>query len=91
MARDYLKYRARLKEEQERLKRRIFVAQEGERPALETRLREVHAALDAIENLTYGFCSACGNEISTERLDADATSLVCASCLRLITEEVTGL
>ena len=41
---------------------------------LEPQLREVIAALDRIENGTYGICEVSGDSIETERLEANPSA-----------------
>jgi RNA polymerase-binding protein DksA len=45
-------------------------------------LTEIDAALKRIENGTYGTCSNCGREISTERLEAYPWAWLCIDCKR---------
>lgn len=47
---------------------------------LESLLTDVEAALDRIENGTYGVCLNCHQEISPERLEAMPTASLCTSC-----------
>jgi RNA polymerase-binding transcription factor DksA len=44
---------------------------------LETRLREIEAALERIENGTYGICTVGGEEIPAERLEANPAAATC--------------
>jgi RNA polymerase-binding protein DksA len=44
--------------------------------------RAVNAAIDRIENGTYGFCEACGRRISKGRLDAIPFAENCVECER---------
>mgnify|MGYP002622577607 CR=1 FL=1 len=41
---------------------------------------QVQAALDRIEAGTFGTCAECGEEISSERLDAVPYAALCAKC-----------
>lgn len=43
-------------------------------------LREVHLALAAIENGTYGLCTACGEPIAALRLKAVPETRLCLLC-----------
>lgn len=43
----------------------------------EEEVEEIKAALQAIEDGTYGRCRVCGREISYERLEALPTALTC--------------
>lgn len=43
----------------------------------EEEVEEIKAALQAIEDGTYGRCQVCGREISYERLEALPTALTC--------------
>ena len=45
-----------------------------------TELRMIEAALARIEADEYGFCTVCGSEIATERLDVVPATPFCASC-----------
>lgn len=44
---------------------------------LETRLNEVKAALQKIENGSYGKCEVCGNQIEEDRLRANPAAKTC--------------
>ncbi len=44
---------------------------------LEIQLNDVETALAEIKDGTYGTCLVCGEEIPTDRLDANAASLTC--------------
>ena len=48
---------------------------------LEARLAEVRDALEHIENGTYGWCTSCGKEIETERLNANPAAQTCTTHL----------
>ena len=41
------------------------------------RLDQINAALDSIDEGTYGTCIKCGKEIDPRRLDADPAALLC--------------
>ena len=41
----------------------------------------IDAALERIENDTFGICATCGNEISDERLDAVPYAALCRNCM----------
>lgn len=43
-------------------------------------LTAIHAAIDRIEEGTYGTCERCSNPISDERLQAMPTATLCISC-----------
>lgn len=43
-------------------------------------IRMIRAALERIENGTYGICVACGEDISKERLDAVPHASRCRNC-----------
>ena len=45
------------------------------------RLERVLAALDRIDDRTYGICIRCGKPIDPRRLDADPAALTCMDCL----------
>lgn len=47
---------------------------------LEKQLHEVLAALEKMENGTYGTCENCGKEISIERLEAYPAAKTCIEC-----------
>lgn len=47
---------------------------------LEARLSEVAAAIDALEEGTYGICTGCGCEIPAERLEALPGTTECVAC-----------
>lgn len=44
---------------------------------LEERFHMVEEALERLENDTYGICTQCGEEIETERLDANPAAPTC--------------
>ncbi|MCL3880950.1 TraR/DksA C4-type zinc finger protein [Marivita sp. GX14005] len=46
------------------------------------RIRAIDAALDRIENGSYGTCASCGAEISDERLKAVPETALCRDCAR---------
>lgn len=48
--------------------------------ALEKKLKDVIAALEEIENGTYGICKNCNQEISPERLRANPSARTCIKC-----------
>lgn len=48
--------------------------------ALEKRLHEIIAALERMENGTYGTCENCGKEIDIERLKANPAATSCIKC-----------
>lgn len=48
---------------------------------LELRYADVNAALERIENGTYGTCETGGEEIESERLDADPAARTCKAHL----------
>ncbi len=41
------------------------------------RLEKINAALQSIDEGTYGKCSVCGKEIEPQRLDAEPTATTC--------------
>ncbi|MFP7570198.1 TraR/DksA family transcriptional regulator [Marivita sp. S2033] len=43
-------------------------------------LRGIDAALDRIDNGSYGVCATCGETISDERLEAVPTTALCRTC-----------
>ncbi len=43
-------------------------------------LQQIDAALERIENGTYGICRVCGQEIDEARLRAVPTTTVCVAC-----------
>ncbi len=44
---------------------------------LETRYQELKDSLDKIKQGTYGLCQVCGEEIDTERLEANPSARTC--------------
>jgi RNA polymerase-binding transcription factor DksA len=48
--------------------------------ALKTQLEGVDAALERVEQGTYGTCATCGNEIGADRLEFRPSSIYCVSC-----------
>ena len=45
-------------------------------------LSEIDAALQRIDDRTYGICFNCGNEIPRERLEANPWASLCIECKR---------
>ena len=45
------------------------------------RLQQVLAALQSIDDGTYGICIRCGKPIDPRRLEADPAALTCMDCL----------
>jgi RNA polymerase-binding protein DksA len=45
-------------------------------------LAQIDAALERIENGTYGTCASCGREIAPERLEAYPWASLCIDCKR---------
>ena len=45
-------------------------------------LAEIDAALQRIEDGTYGTCTNCGNQIPPERLEARPWATLCIDCKR---------
>lgn len=45
-------------------------------------MQMIRAALDRIDNGTYGICAKCGDPISKERLDAVPHAPLCRDCAR---------
>lgn len=54
-----------------------WIERQGEVSALETRLANVHRALDKITSGTYGACEVCAAPISEERLNANPAARTC--------------
>jgi DnaK suppressor protein len=46
----------------------------------ERRLAEIEAALERLENGSYGRCASCGEEIADDEIEADPARLTCARC-----------
>lgn len=44
---------------------------------LESRYQDIKSALDKIQHNTYGVCQICGEEIDTERLEANPSARTC--------------
>jgi len=55
-----------------------------------SRMKDIVAALDRIENRTFGQCDRCGCEISKDRLEAIPFARQCIDCAR-ITEPKTDV
>lgn len=51
-------------------------------------LKDVHSALRAIDNGTYGKCKYCQQIIDPQRLLARPTSTSCIACKKTLTQEV---
>ena len=50
--------------------------------ALEARLKEVHGALQRMEEGTYGKCRQCGKDITIERLTVSPTAILGEECMK---------
>ena len=48
--------------------------------ALAAEIDELNAAIERVEQGTYGRCEQCGNKIDPERLEALPTTTLCAKC-----------
>lgn len=55
---------------------------------LESELKDVLNALQAIEHGTYGNCKYCHKEIDMKRLEARPTSSTCIACKKTLTQEL---
>lgn len=44
------------------------------------RLQQINAALQRMDQGTYGICTRCGKEIAPQRLEAEPTALTCIDC-----------
>lgn len=55
---------------------------------LSTAVRDIHAALKAMENGTYGICKYCKQPIDEARLRVRPTSTSCVACKKTLTQEV---
>lgn len=55
---------------------------------LESALKDVHSALKAIDNGSYGNCKYCHNPIDVQRLMARPTSTSCIACKKTLTQEM---
>lgn len=47
---------------------------------IERRLEDVEAALERLDDASYGVCASCGGAVSDERLAIDPTTLLCDRC-----------
>ncbi len=54
---------------------------------LEKELRDIHKALERIQQSMYGICKYCDSAIEEDRLRARPTSSSCISCKKTLTEE----
>jgi RNA polymerase-binding transcription factor DksA len=55
---------------------------------LSTAVRDIHSALKAIENGTYGVCKYCKQAIDEARLRVRPTSTSCVACKKTLTQEM---
>lgn len=55
---------------------------------LSTAVRDIHSALKAIENGTYGICKYCKQSIDEARLRVRPTSTSCVACKKTLTQEM---
>lgn len=55
---------------------------------IESELRDVEAALKALENNAYGICKYCHQEIDEKRLEARPASSSCIRCKKVLTQEL---
>jgi DnaK suppressor protein len=78
-------FRQRLQDEREAIVERIATITRSpehrqERHELRQRLDAVHAALDRLEQGTYGHCVRCGTDTEVSVLENDPAASTCASC-----------
>jgi RNA polymerase-binding transcription factor DksA len=50
-------------------------------------MRRIRAALDRIDDGTYGTCTNCGQRIAEERLDALPATPFCSGCAAIVEDE----
>lgn len=55
---------------------------------LSTAIRDIHGALKAIQNGTYGMCKYCKQPIDEARLQVRPTSTSCVACKKTLTQEI---
>lgn len=48
----------------------------------QARLARIDAALRRIDSGEYGYCLDCGEDLPSDRLEADPTATLCVSCAR---------
>lgn len=54
----------------------------------DTQLDELRAALERLEEGTFGFCLSCKEQIDTDLMDADPTRRMCEQCERVYSHVV---
>ncbi len=55
---------------------------------LESALKDIESATNAIANGTYGVCKYCKQKIAEDRLRARPTSTSCIACKKTLTQEL---
>lgn len=55
---------------------------------IESELKDVGKALEAIQKGTYGICKYCGKPIDEKRLEARPASSSCIECKKILTQEM---
>jgi DnaK suppressor protein len=55
---------------------------------MQSELKDVGKALNAIEEGKYGICKYCHNEIDEKRLEARPASSSCIACKKVLTQEL---
>ncbi|MFA6018372.1 MAG: TraR/DksA C4-type zinc finger protein [Patescibacteria group bacterium] len=55
---------------------------------LSSAVRDIHSALKAIQNGTYGTCKYCKQLIDEARLKVRPTSTSCVACKKTLTQEI---
>ena len=55
---------------------------------MQSELKDVNKALEAITKGKYGICKYCGKEIDEKRLEARPASSSCISCKKTLTQEM---
>ncbi len=55
---------------------------------LQSELKDVKQALEALEKGKYGICKYCGKPIDQKRLEARPASSSCISCKKVLTQEM---
>jgi DnaK suppressor protein len=61
-----------------------YEARTGLVATLGERLNDVIKSLKNIEDGTYGICTACGNKIEEDRLEANPAAQTCKSCMNKV-------
>ncbi len=83
-----MKEKARVEEELSRFEGRPVKEDSSLENTLKKLLRDIHKALERVEEGTYGICKYCSKKIHEARLRARPASSSCIVCKKTLTEDM---